>query len=194
MVSDAASQWTPTSQPPRWLRDDPPGEAERNQDAAGFVEAVKRTVVRSRYRLIATLEKPMKRLLICAATTVAAIVMIAVPIAAHAHSGSVSGPAAGAAARVGGCAVPKFVPEVTDYLTFQQQVVANGCTVIFNGRPNATPVRTIHGVGAYAGPANSDGTYPPDSYLGTVKPGQVLPPGSLIIASVNGVKFFQPHW
>ena len=63
----------------------------------------------------------------------------------------------------------------------------------YNGCPAGTPVGTPHGVGAYAGREGNDG-YLPSQYLGTVAPGQVLPAGSLIIASVNGVMIARGHW
>ncbi len=94
------------------------------------------------------------------------------------------------------CTVPLFTPEVTDYRVFREQAAASGCRFIsFNGLPGRTPVATIHAVGGYVGPPNADGDYLPSQYaVGGFQPGQVLPGGSLVVASVNGVAFYHPHW
>jgi hypothetical protein len=91
---------------------------------------------------------------------------------------------------VGQCTIPSFTSGVTNWLDFAKAANAAGCKIRFDGNGSGTPAGTLTGrFSAFAGPPDTEGLYPPSAYLpsGSITAGQVLPAGSELYASVNGV-------
>jgi hypothetical protein len=95
----------------------------------------------------------------------------------------------GAPAAVNPCVVPTFSANVTTATEYWTLVNNTGCfTISYVGNGKGEPAGTVKSVGAWAGPPNAHGEFPPAAYLGIVQPGQTLPAKSLILIGVNGFK------